>query len=86
MMEKQGLPVMSIYLHHLNIITKSFVALGDLENSMKHGMKWARAMIAMTGRESLMGQCSDPTYYSQDESFATRRGRVGKAKGRRIKV
>jgi len=79
LIEQQGFPFKTIYYHHLDTIVKSFIALGDLENSVKHGMKLARYFVAMTGQEQLMKERADPNYYSRDRSFGTRRS-VGKAK------
>jgi hypothetical protein len=62
LMEQQGIPVMEIYLRHLEIISKSFIALGDLENSVKHGTKLARLMLALTGAEHLVNEYANPDY------------------------
>jgi hypothetical protein len=83
-MEMQGLPVKMMYYRQLDIITKSFVALGDLENSVKHGVKLARYLIAMTGREQLLEERSDPNYYLRDRNFGVRR-RVGSTSGGKTK-
>ena len=80
LMEKQGLPTRLIYHRHLELITKSFIALGDLENSIKHGMKWAKFLVAMTGMEEMMQERSDPTYYLEDADFGKRCRSVGKAR------
>jgi hypothetical protein len=81
MMEQQGIPIWMSYYKHLEVITKSFIALGDLENSVKHGTKLARYLIAKTGMEQLLKERSDPNHYLRDRSFGIRR-RSGQEKGR----
>jgi hypothetical protein len=83
MIEQQGLLNTMIYYAHLDIIVQSYVALGDLENSVKYGTKSARYLVAMTGLEHLLGERSNPNYYLRDKSFGKRRGGKATKGGRR---
>jgi hypothetical protein len=76
LIEQLGLPLKMIYYEHLNVIGKSYMALGDLENSAKHGMRLARYLVVN------QNNCSDPNYFLRDGNFGMHRGRAGKAKVR----
>jgi hypothetical protein len=83
LMEQHGLRLGMSYYRHLDVVVRSFIALGDLENSMKHGTKLVKYLVAMTGEEQLLRERSDANYYLRDRSFGTRRRTVGKGKLKR---
>lgn len=82
LIEQLGLPRKMIYYNYLDVIVKSYIALGDLENSVKYGTRLARWMVAMTGLERVLEERSDPNYYLRNGSFGVRKGRAGKTKTR----
>ena len=74
LIEQEGFPARTIYYARLDIIAQSYVALGDLENSVEYGTRTARYLIAMTSVEHLLRERSDPNYHLCDKNFGIRRG------------
>jgi hypothetical protein len=62
------------YYKHLELITKSFIALGDLENSVKHGTKVARFLVAKTSREQVLKEQSVIRVLEFVKGLAMRKG------------